>query len=165
MCWKVKLENLLDIAQGLKDIHEKNLIHRDFHSGNILNNNKIHYITDLGFCQPANKLNDKKEVFGVLPYVAPEVLRGNEYTKESDIYGFGIVAYEFMTGLLPYNDVAHEELLAIRICEGLRPSSNYKVPQKILDVIQQCWDADPAKRPDAKELQKILKDLNDIQTN
>src|SRR5207244_2620751 len=85
--------------------------------------------------------------------------RGKEYIQESDIYGFGIIAYEICTGLPPYHDIAHDELLAVKICHGLRPKSNYKIPQLILDIIQQCWDADPSKRPEAKELKDLFWDL------
>ncbi|CAB4381995.1 unnamed protein product [Rhizophagus irregularis] len=50
-----------------------------------------------GLCQPANVKSSQneyeKQVYGVLPYVAPEVLRGKEYTQESDIYGLGIGKY------------------------------------------------------------------------
>ena len=154
--WKDKIFSLYAIAAGLKTIHKKGLIHHDFHCGNILNSSGGHtFITDLGLCQPVNansSLNDEKNIYGVLPYVAPEVLRGKEYTQASDIYGFGVIAHELCTGLLPYHDMAHEEHLAIRICQGLRPKSNYKLPQLILDIIQQCWDADPLKRPTAKKL-------------
>src|SRR5688500_6403042 len=105
-------------------------------------------------------MNMKKQVYGVLPYVAPEVLRGGKYTQESDIYAFGIIAYEVCTGLPPYHDIAHDKILAISICQGLRPKSNYKIPQLILDlIIKQCWDADPLKRPKADELFKLLVEL------
>src|SRR6185312_13668743 len=67
-----RLSPLLDIANGLNSIHQQGLIHRDFHPGNILNS---FVITDLGLCRPANELDNGK-VFGVLPYVAPEVLKG-----------------------------------------------------------------------------------------
>src|SRR5436853_5979025 len=97
--------------------------------------------------------------YGVLPYVAPEVLKGKEYTQASDIYGFGIIAYEVCTGLPPYHDISHDEFLAIKICNGLRPKSNYKIPKLILNIIQQCWDADPLKRPKAKDLFELLYDL------
>ena len=60
----------------------------------------------------------------------------------------------------PYHDIAFDEFLAIRICQGQRPQSNYTIPQLILDVIQQCWDADPLKRPEAKELYKLFRDLH-----
>src|ERR1051325_9749169 len=158
--WNNKLYNLYFIAGGLNQIHEKGLIHHDFHCGNILNNKNsvgsiISQIADLGLCKPANKMTsheDNKQIYGVLPYVAPEVLKGKEYTQASDIYGLGIIAYELCTGFPPYHDIPHDEFLAIRICQGLRPESNYRIPQLILDIIQQCWDADPSKRPYAKKL-------------
>ncbi|POG72259.1 kinase-like domain-containing protein [Rhizophagus irregularis DAOM 181602=DAOM 197198] len=91
--------------------------------------------------------------------VAPEVLRGKEYTQESDIYGFGIIAYEVCTGFPPYHDIAHDKFLTISICQGLRPKSNYKIPQLILNIIKQCWDADPLKRPNTNELYFLLHNL------
>src|ERR1700733_1496190 len=97
LTWSNKLDNLTDIAFGLANIHDKNLTHRDFHCGNILSaGTEYTRITDLGLCKPANEKSEKSEkrIYGVLPYVAPEVLRGKEYTQASDIYGFGIVAYE-----------------------------------------------------------------------
>src|ERR1043165_5150143 len=164
--WKYKLYDLRIITIGLKSIHSKGLIHHDFHSGNKLNDgpseNSTHpYITDLGLCRPANEKSqsNNKQVYGVLPYVAPEALRGKEYTQASDIYGFGIIAYEICTGLPPYHDIPHDEFLAAKICQGLRPKSNYKIPQLTLDIIQQCWDADPLKRPKAKKLNDLFENL------
>ncbi|GBB97941.1 hypothetical protein RclHR1_03100003 [Rhizophagus clarus] len=165
LSWFEKISILLEIAKSLNDIHIKELIHRDFHCGNILNYDKsVAQITDLGLCRPVNAKSSQdeyKKIYGVLPYVAPEVLRGKEYTKESDIYGLGIIAYEVCTGLPPYHDIAHDKLLAISICQGLRPKSDYKIPQLILDIIKQCWDADPLKRPKANELRDLLDKLYD----
>jgi serine/threonine protein kinase len=161
--WKNKLNILWCISIGLRDIHNSRLIHHDFHCGNILSNFRNDaYITDLGLCQPTNtksSQSDNKEIYGVLPYVAPEVLRGKEYTQASDIYGFGIIAYEICTGLPPYHDVAHDEFLAMKICQGLRPKSNYKIPQLIFEVINQCWDADPLNRPKAVDLRVLIDGL------
>ncbi|CAB4426519.1 unnamed protein product [Rhizophagus irregularis] len=160
--WNEKLGILQDIAQGLSYIHQKGLIHRDFHCGNILKDSNYTFITDLGLCRPANvksSQNECKKLYGVLPYVAPEVLRGKGYTQESDIYGFGIIAYEVCTGLPPYHDITHDKFLAISICQGLRPKSNYKIPQLFLNIIKQCWDADPLKRPKANELRDLFNSL------
>ncbi|GBC29097.2 kinase-like domain-containing protein [Rhizophagus irregularis DAOM 181602=DAOM 197198] len=160
--WFEKLNILRTIAQGLDFIHQNGLVHRDFHCGNILKDSRFTFITDLGLCRPANvksSQNECKELYGVLPYVAPEVLRGKGYTQESDIYGFGIIAYEVCTGLPPYHDIVHDKFLAISICQGLRPKSNFKIPQLILNIIKQCWDADPLKRPKAKELSSLLYNL------
>src|SRR2546423_11967216 len=81
-----KLGVLKDIARGLKVIHNRGFIHKDLHSGNILNKDETYtYITDLGLCKPVDG-QDEKEIYGVLPYVAPEVLRGKTYTQPADIY-------------------------------------------------------------------------------
>ncbi|RGB39595.1 kinase-like domain-containing protein [Rhizophagus diaphanus] len=148
--WKQKMWGIHVIAYGLKDIHSKGLIHHDLHCGNILSNfYNSAYITDLGLCQPENvefSQCSNEKIYGVVPYMAPEVLRGGKYTQASDIYGFGIIAYEICTGLPPYYNIAHDEYLAMKICQGLRPKSNYNIPQLIFDVINQCWDADPSKR-------------------
>ena len=162
--WAEKLYNLWNIAYGLSEIHDKGLIHHDFHGGNILCDEIHSYITDLGLCKPANEKisqDSNKKIYGVLPYVAPEVLRGKEYTQASDIYGFGIIAYEVCTGLPPYHDIAHDQFLAAKICQGSRPKSDYKIPQLILDIISQCWDADPSKRPKADKLNDLLWNLRD----
>src|SRR5205085_12557846 len=118
---------------------------------NILKDYSDHYITDLGLCKPADE-NTDNNIYGVLPYVAPEVLRGKEYTQNSDIYGFGIIIYEVINGLPPYHDMAHDELLAVKICQGIRPKFNIKVSQLVEDIFKQCVDADPLKRPTAIDL-------------
>src|SRR5207302_10691558 len=69
--------------------------------------------------------------------------------QESDIYSFGIIAFEVCTGLPPYRNIAHDQGLAFRICQGLRPKSGYKMPRLILNLLKQCWDAEPSKRPKA----------------
>ncbi|CAI2196013.1 15001_t:CDS:1, partial [Funneliformis geosporum] len=87
--WIIKLLQLYDIISGLDEIHQKNLIHCDFHHGNILNiGNNFLSISDLGLCKPVNYFQSSKnnEIYGVLPFVAPEVLRGHPYSLSSDIY-------------------------------------------------------------------------------
>ena len=154
MGWKEKFSILWDTASGLKNIHKGGLIHQDFHCGNILCNGVYFYVTDLGLCKPANEKSEKcnKNIYGVLPYVAPEVLKGKEYTQASDIYAFGIIIYEVCNGSPPYHDVAHDEFLAVKICQGLRPKFNIKVPKLVEDIFKQCVDADPLKRPTAEYL-------------
>jgi serine/threonine protein kinase len=135
-----KLSKLCSIAKGLESIHSQKLIHRDLHTGNILNkNNKTCYITDLGLCKPVSE-TDEKKIYGVLPYVAPEVLRGQPYTPAGDIYSFGVVAYELFANAYPYVDSNLDDLhLALAVCEGLRPKlEELKIPQLLENLIKQC---------------------------
>ncbi|GES90711.1 kinase-like domain-containing protein [Rhizophagus clarus] len=78
--WWNKISILRQISGGLKIIHESNFIHRDFHSGNILIDSSIQEnyrwrIGDLGLSQPVNNTSSNNEIYGVIPYIAPEIFR------------------------------------------------------------------------------------------
>ncbi|RIB25656.1 kinase-like domain-containing protein [Gigaspora rosea] len=91
MDWRDKLNLLQCIAYDLLIIHSQDLIHRDLHSGNILLNSlKSAYIADLGLSITANiqSKSNLDGIYGILPFIAPEVLSKHPYTKESDIYSF-----------------------------------------------------------------------------
>ncbi|POG81742.1 hypothetical protein GLOIN_2v1504930, partial [Rhizophagus irregularis DAOM 181602=DAOM 197198] len=64
--------------------------------------------------------------------------------------------YEVISGLPPYHDVSHDINLSIKICQGLRPRFNIKVPQLIVHLIKRCLDANPLNRPTANEIKEIL---------
>jgi serine/threonine protein kinase len=149
-----KIKNLLQIAKGLLEIHNAEKVHKDFHSGNILFD-VIPFIADLGLCQPVNNEN-KEGVYGVLPYVAPEVLCGTKYTKAADIYSFGMIMNELLSEEMPYNDAPHDHILTVKICRGLRPKISEDVPKLLANLIMKCWDAKPENRPTARELFQIL---------
>ncbi|GBC03641.1 hypothetical protein RclHR1_05230003 [Rhizophagus clarus] len=152
-----KIYSLRIISRGLLDIHNAGLVHKDFHSGNILYNDIYPCISDLGMCRPVNQQSIKEEgIYGVLPYVAPEVLRGHQYTKSADIYSFGIIMNELLSEEIPFKDISHDEFLAIRICQGDRPKISKDVPQLLTDLIIKCWDAEIENRPTAKELYQML---------
>ncbi|GBC06469.1 hypothetical protein RclHR1_06860006 [Rhizophagus clarus] len=155
--YRSKIDKLRNIARGLLDIHNSGFVHKDFHSGNIL---FFYYpfISDLGMCQPANKRTVKEEgIYGVLPYMAPEVLRGHQYTKAADIYSFGIIMNEFLSEEIPFDDTSHDEFLAIKICKGHRPKISKYVPKLLVNLIIKCWDAEIENRPTTNELYEILK--------
>ncbi|GES97203.1 kinase-like domain-containing protein [Rhizophagus clarus] len=157
--WDKKIGYLQDAILGLKYIHEEELIHQDLHIGNILKLKYSTAITDMGLCKPVNynaTENTKNKVYGVLPYMAPEILRGQNYTKAADIYSFGIIIYEVISGLPPYHDISHDNSLAVKICQGLRPRFNIKVPQLIVHLIKRCLDSNPINRPKAEEIENIL---------
>ncbi|RGB43384.1 kinase-like domain-containing protein [Rhizophagus diaphanus] len=160
--YESKIDMLQQIARGLLDIHNAEKVHKDFHSGNILFA-ITPYISDLGMCQPANIKQTVKEegIYGVLPYMAPEILRGQQYTKAADIYSFGIVMNEFLSEEIPFNDIPHNEFLAIKICKGLRPTISKDIPKLLADLIIKCWDAEIKNRPTTKELYQTLNEWND----
>ncbi|UZO02611.1 uncharacterized protein OCT59_021090 [Rhizophagus irregularis] len=128
-----KIEILSNMANGLSNIHNSGKVHKDFHSG----------------------------IYGVLPYMAPEILRGGQYEKSADIYSFGIIMNEYISEEIPYNDIPHDNNLAIKICEGLRPKISDDTPKLISELIVECWDAKPENRPTAKKICKKLQGWRD----
>ncbi|CAI2199301.1 735_t:CDS:1, partial [Funneliformis geosporum] len=124
-------------------------IHRDLHSGNILylKYNNEWYIGDLGICGPIDK--PLKSVYGNLPYIAPEVIFGKESTKASDIYSIGMLMWEISSGQPPFAYFDHNYDLVTKIVNGMRPNIVSGTPLEYKELMVQCWDADPLKRPDA----------------
>ncbi|RGB40078.1 kinase-like domain-containing protein, partial [Rhizophagus diaphanus] len=149
--WKLIIKLLFEISIGLYNIHNKNYYHKDFHSGNILNKvsgrHIISVISDFGLCCPANQSSVDQILYGVLPFVAPEVLRGGKFTKSADIYGFGMVMSEIICGNVPFADRDYDLHLALDICKGERPSIPEYTPEPYAALMKRCWDPIPANRP------------------
>ncbi|RIA98842.1 kinase-like domain-containing protein [Glomus cerebriforme] len=79
--------------------------------------------------------------------MAPEIFQGQKVTTASDIYSFGMIMWEFMTGRRPFWDRNHDTELIIEICDGLRPPIVTNAPEGYIDIMQECWHSDPKKRP------------------
>src|SRR6266496_5065005 len=159
--WQDKLQFLKKIVLGLKVIHESNLTHGDFHDGNILMSDDYNelFIIDLGLCKPISDLQDsdnKNEIYGVMPYMAPEILRNKPYTSASDIYSFSMIMWEFTSGIPPFNHKAHDHQFIISICKGERPEIMKNTPKCYIDLMKKCWDPDPSNRPTIIMLENII---------
>ncbi|GES96341.1 kinase-like domain-containing protein [Rhizophagus clarus] len=143
-------------ARGLYDIHKLDIIHRDLHSGNIFfrkgSDGEISFLGDLGISKSATESTNDNENYGIIPYMAPEILQGQKYTKASDIYSFGMIMWESMTGRRPFWDQNHDIELIIDIYDGLRPQIVTNAPDGYIELMKECWHSDPNKRPTAKDV-------------
>ncbi|PKC73721.1 kinase-like protein [Rhizophagus irregularis] len=161
--WKRKLTILCQISEGLKVIHKINFIHRDLHSGNILlfrnintiydfrlKHNAVHNfwkIGDFGLSQSENDPSKNNEIYGVIPYIAPEIFNGAKFSKASDIYSLGMIMWELTTGCKPFANVEHDISLIFKIIDGKRPEITNDTPECFANLMKRCWDPDPSKRP------------------
>ncbi|CAB4431941.1 unnamed protein product [Rhizophagus irregularis] len=161
---KEKLIVLWQISEGLETIHKANYIHRDFHSGNILfgfsafKYNARHQlkIGDLGLSQPANNTSSKNEIYGVIPYIAPEIFKGSSFSKETDVYCMGMIMWELTTGCKPFANVEHDIQLIYKILDGERPVITEDMPECYANLMKSCWDPDHKKRPSIKKVRNTL---------
>jgi len=155
--WIIKLKKLYQIIKGLNIIHQQKLVHCDFNHGNILYEQSNSLITDFGLCKLEESPFEQNYVYGVVPFVAPEVMRGNPFTSASDIYSFSIIMWEFISGIPPFNDMEYDFLLALSICKGERPEIVENAPQCYVDLMKKCWNENPLERPSASEICDIIK--------
>ncbi|CAI2179803.1 2477_t:CDS:2, partial [Funneliformis geosporum] len=74
---------------------------------------------DLGLCKSVEyfQSSQKNVIYDVLPFITPEVLRGQPYNFASDIYSFSIIMWEFISGVPPFENKAHDFQLALNICK------------------------------------------------
>ena len=107
--------------------------------------------------QPANNTSLNNEIYGVIPYIAPEIFKGATFSKESDIYSMGMIMWELTTGCKPFANVDHDNHdLIYKIIDGKRPEITNDTPDCFANLMKECWNPDPLKRPSAK---KILEDV------
>jgi Tol biopolymer transport system component/predicted Ser/Thr protein kinase len=112
------LKTVLDIAvqvcDGLVAAHERGIVHRDIKSENIMVTPKGQpKITDFGLAKVkgATKLTKTGSTVGTAAYMSPEQARGEEVDHRSDLFSFGVVVYEMLTGRLPFKGEHHAALL------------------------------------------------------
>ncbi|RHZ78862.1 hypothetical protein Glove_155g15 [Diversispora epigaea] len=159
--WIERIWLFNSFIRGLKVIHSKGFIHRDIHPGNLMiteihNNPKYKFVRlgDLGLCRLANETSSPG-AYGVLPYIAPEILNKYQYSQASDIYSVGIIMWVISTGKQPFSNRAYNAELAADIFNGLRLKINRDTPQCYIELMELCWNKDPSKRPSAKTIYDI----------
>ncbi|EXX54221.1 polo kinase CDC5 [Rhizophagus irregularis DAOM 197198w] len=160
LLWKKRIQIITNMIVALYRIHDENAIHRDLHSGNVLfaQRSQNFEISDLGFCGPADK--PLKSIYGNLPYLAPEVIIGKGHTFKSDIYGIAMLMWEISSGQPPFFNYEHNYDLAMNIVSGIRPKIVLGTPLEYENLMKQCWDADPSKRPDIHTLWDKMSEIN-----
>ncbi|MDR7088379.1 protein kinase domain-containing protein [Cellvibrio fibrivorans] len=144
---------LTDIAQGLAVAHDAGIIHRDLKAENILiNQRKVAKITDLGIAKSQDynaTLTD--HVAGSYCSMSPEQAMGETIDFKSDLFSFGILAYQLLCGAHPFGDTNNKLQLMQRIISHPPTSPgkhNPNLPAEINDLLGQLLSKDPTKRPD-----------------
>jgi eukaryotic-like serine/threonine-protein kinase len=142
----------IQIAEGLAAAHEKVIVHRDIKPENIMiRKDGIVQIMDFGLAKlrgSVRRLTKEGSTVGTAGYMSPEQVQGEDADHRSDIFSFGVLLYEVVTGQLPFKGV-HEAALAYEIV-NVDPAPMSSVKQGIdpnLDAIAlECLEKDPRER-------------------
>ena len=162
------------IAHGLEAAHRAGVIHRDIKPHNImvLDANDNIKLMDFGIA----RLRDSSQtpltrvgtMMGTPAYMAPEQIEGQEVTDKTDIYSFGIVFYEMLTGVVPFRANTPAAVLTKQLREEPTPPTRLRpdVPPEIEELVLQALAKNPDHRPRdmaeiARSLSRISRDLTD----
>uniref|UniRef100_A0A1J3JTQ3 Serine/threonine-protein kinase CTR1 n=1 Tax=Noccaea caerulescens TaxID=107243 RepID=A0A1J3JTQ3_NOCCA len=156
----------MDTAFGMEYLHGKNIVHFDLKCENLLVNMRdpqrpICKIGDLGLSKVKQKTLVSGGVRGTLPWMAPELLSGksNMVSEKIDVYSFGIVMWELLTGEEPYADMHCASIIGGIVNNALRP----KIPQwcdpEWKGLMESCWASEPTERPSFAEISQKLRTM------
>nr|WP_300093135.1 Stk1 family PASTA domain-containing Ser/Thr kinase [Sedimentibacter sp.] len=156
------------VAEALKHAHSNNIVHRDIKPHNILITEEgIAKVTDFGIARAATSstINNTSNVIGSVHYFSPEQARGGYVDDKSDIYSLGIVMYEMITGVVPFDADNHISVAMKQIQEKPVPPSkkvkNLQISKGFEDIIMKCLEKHQSFRfQNADELIRKLDSLN-----
>jgi eukaryotic-like serine/threonine-protein kinase len=161
--YKQAIDIGVQVADGLAAAHEKGIVHRDIKPENIMiRKDGIAQIMDFGLAklQGVSRLTKEGSTVGTAGYMSPEQVQGQDADHRSDIFSFGVVLYELLTGGLPFKGI-HETALAYEIV-NVDPAPMSSVKPEIdatLDaIVLECLEKDPNERTQsAKQIAIDLK--------
>ena len=147
---------MFQLIQGLKYLHDKNIIHRDLKTNNIFLNDQLELkIGDFGLIAKLEGRRDRRNTFcGTTYYMAPEVINPGKkgYSFEVDIWSMGVIMYKLLTGKYPFDD-NDENIVYKKILDG-----HFSFPEKpyisnvAKDLIKQILVIDPKLRPGLNQI-------------
>ena len=164
--WPVRVRWARDIAKAMNYLHSRvpPIVHRDLKSLNILIDQSGNVkLCDFGMARTKEHTYiATKHIAGSPSWMAPEVLRGDDFNELSDIYAFGVVMWELLTRKVPWADKTMAQLVGLVGFAGHRlevpavlPPEAAGCPPGFVQLMQQCWLA-PDERPKFKQIRAAL---------
>jgi serine/threonine protein kinase/Tol biopolymer transport system component len=162
----------IQIAEALQEAHTHGIVHRDIKAENIMVNTKNQVkVMDFGLAKLKGslKLTKTSSTIGTLAYMAPEQIQGEEVDARSDIFSFGIVLYELLTGHLPFRGEHEAAMMYSIVNTEPEPLQHYvpDAPSELLHILDRALEKDREDRYQAVhemliDLRRLRKDSSRV---
>ncbi|KAJ4776941.1 ACT-like protein tyrosine kinase family protein [Rhynchospora pubera] len=151
----------IDVSKGMNYLHQNNIIHRDLKTANLLmDENEVVKVADFGVARVKAQSGVMTAETGTYRWMAPEVIEHKPYDHKADVFSFGVMLWELLTGKIPYEYLTPLQAAVGVVQKGLRPTIPKNANPKLAELIEKCWQQDSTKRPDFAEILEILQHLS-----
>ncbi|CAN6832619.1 unnamed protein product [Brassica oleracea] len=138
---KTAVKQALDVARGMAYVHAHNFIHRDLKSDNLLiSADKSIKIADFGVARIEVHTEGMTPETGTYRWMAPEMIQHRTYNQKVDVYSFGIVLWELITGQLPFQNMTAVQAAFAVVNRGVRPTIPNDCLPALTEIMTRCWD-------------------------
>src|SRR6185436_2791828 len=147
---------LKDVADALAYAHARGVVHRDIKPDNVLLSGNHAVVADFGVAKAVSQAKTESGLtsvgvaLGTPAYMAPEQAAGDpNIDHRADIYAFGAMAYEMLTGRSPFSGMAPHQMLAAHVTEPVVPITDKRpaLPPALAQLVMACLEKNPADRP------------------
>ncbi|XP_036386101.1 mitogen-activated protein kinase kinase kinase 12 [Megalops cyprinoides] len=143
----------MGIAGGMNYLHLHKIIHRDLKSPNMLiTYDDLVKISDFGTSKELSDKSTKMSFAGTVAWMAPEVIRNEPVSEKVDIWSFGVVLWEMLTGEVPYKDVDSSAIIWGVGNNSLQLPVPESCPDGFKILLRQCWNCKPRNRPSFRQI-------------
>eukprot|EP00268_Persea_americana_P040167 TRINITY_DN3980_c0_g1_i5.p1 TRINITY_DN3980_c0_g1~~TRINITY_DN3980_c0_g1_i5.p1 ORF type:complete len:244 (-),score=53.33 TRINITY_DN3980_c0_g1_i5:253-984(-) len=154
------LKVAIDVSKGMSYLHQNSIIHRDLKAANLLmDENEVVKVADFGVARVQAQSGVMTAETGTYRWMAPEVIEHKPYDHKADVFSFGVVLWELLTGKVPYEYLTPLQAAVGVVQKGLRPTIPKHTHPKLAELLERCWQHDPSLRPDFTEIIELLQQI------
>ena len=148
----LKIINIYGISEAMRYLHDRNILYENLTTESVLLDELFHpKLTEIGYSNIFRTLEDMNKMAGMPAISAPETYIHDKYDQKSEVWSFGMIVYEILTGNIPYSGLSPFEAMEKIVANEL-PEIPGTIENFLKDIMLKCWSFNPDDRPDFHQI-------------